>query len=61
MLPSKTSTIDEKTFEALKLLQNSLNPSISNILWWISRKAYTKRLKKAYRGAYAATNSQTLP
>ena len=30
MLPSKTSAIDDKTFEALKLLQNSLNPSISN-------------------------------
>ena len=33
MLPSKTSAIDDKTFEALKLLQNSLNPSISSILW----------------------------
>ena len=61
MLPSKTYVIDDKTFEALKLLQNSLNPSTSNILWWISRKAYTKGFKKAYRGAYAAANSQTLP
>ena len=33
MLPSKTSAIDDKTFEALKLFQDSLNPSISNILW----------------------------
>ena len=47
MLPSKTSAIDDKTFDAIKLLQDSLNPSISNILclWWISTKAYTKRLK----------------
>ena len=27
MLPSKTSAIYDKTFEALKLLQDSLNPS----------------------------------
>ena len=55
MLPSKTSAIDDRTLEALNLLQNSLNTLISNILWWILRKADRKGLKKAYRGAYAAS------
>ena len=59
MSPSKTSAIYEKTFETLKLLQDSLNPS--NIMVDFEQGLH-KTLEKAFCGACIRGNLfQTLP